>query len=122
MKKILLFLYIFIMLATHPSFAETSLLNEPDSVSAVHDSKSGDIIVKLVNLLPVSVHASLQLKNISLEGCDITKTILSGKPDDKQVRTVSSEIELKNEDRDEMPAYSFTVIRITVSTGEKKQK
>ena len=106
------------MWSTHTSFAEASLLNEPDSVSAVRDSKLGDIIVKFVNLLTVNVQASLQLKYISLEGCTITKTVLSGKPDDKQARPVSSEIKLKNDDRYKMPAYSFTVIRIAASTGE----
>ena len=81
---------------------------------------NGDIIIKLVNLLPVAIHCLLKLKDIILEGCSITKTVLNGEPDDEQVQPVSSKIELKEDDTFEMPAYSFSVIRIAAAAGKKE--
>lgn len=81
-------------------------------VSVVRDGKTGDMIVKLVNLLPVAVNAQIELP--SLEGMDTTavKTVLAGKPTDKQARPVSGTMEVSEKFGYELPAYSFTVIRI----------
>ena len=81
-------------------------------VSVVRDGKTGDMIVKLVNLLPVAVNAQVELP--SLEGMNTTavKTVLAGKPTDQQVRPVSGTIEVSEKFGYELPAYSFTVIRI----------
>ena len=81
-------------------------------VSVVRDGKTGDMIVKLVNLLPVAVNAKVELP--SLEGMNTTavKTVLAGKPTDQQVRPVSGTIEVSEKFGYELPAYSFTVIRI----------
>lgn len=81
-------------------------------VSVVRDGKTGDMIVKLVNLLPVAVNAQVELP--SLEGMDTTavKTVLAGKPTDKQARPVSGTMEVSEKFGYELPAYSFTVIRI----------
>ena len=69
-------------------------------------------IVKLGFLLPVAVNAHLDLP--SLEGMNTTavKTVLAGKPTDQQVRPVSGTIEVSEKFGYELPAYSFTVIRI----------
>ena len=74
--------------------------------------KTGNMIVKLVNLLPVAVNAQVELP--SLEGMNTTavKTVLAGKPTDQQVRPVSGTIEVSEKFGYELPAYSFTVIRI----------
>ena len=58
--------------------------------SVVRDSKTGDWIVKLVNLLPV----------------------LSGKPTDKNARPVKKDVSVTELSQYEMPAYSLSVIRI----------
>ena len=81
-------------------------------VSVVRDGKTGDMIVKLVNLLPVAVNAQVELP--SLEGMNTTavKTVLAGKPTDQQVRPVSGTMEVSEKFGYELPAYSFTVIRI----------
>ena len=81
-------------------------------VSVVRDGKTGDMIVKLVNLLPVAVNAQVELP--SLEGMNTTavKTVLAGKPTDQQVRPVSGTTEVSEKFGYELPAYSFTVIRI----------
>ena len=81
-------------------------------VSVVRDGKTGDMIVKLVNLLPVAVNAQVELP--SLEGMNTTavKTVLVGKPTDKQARPVAGTMEVSEKFGYELPAYSFTVIRI----------
>ncbi len=82
------------------------------AVSVVRDGKTGDMIVKLVNLLPVGVNANVELP--SLEGMNTTaiKMVLTGKPTDKQARPVSGTMEVSQKFAYELPAYSFTVIRI----------
>lgn len=82
------------------------------AVSVVRDGKSGDLILKLVNLLPVGVNARMELP--SLEGMETLarKTLLTGQPSDRQVRPVSGTLEVSEQFAYELPAYSFTVIRI----------
>lgn len=89
-------------------------------VSVVRDGKTGDMIVKLVNLLPVAVNAQVEL--LSLEGMDTTavKTVLAGKPTDKQVRPVSGTMEVSEKFGYELPAYSFTVIRINKNKNNNR--
>lgn len=89
-------------------------------VSVVRDGKTGDMIVKLVNLLPVAVNAQVELP--SLEGMDTTavKTVLAGKPTDKQVRPVSGTMEVSEKFGYELPTYSFTVIRINKNKNNNR--
>ena len=89
-------------------------------VSVVRDGRTGDMIVKLVNLLPVAVNAQVELP--SLEGMDTTavKTVLAGKPTDKQVRPVSGTMEVSEKFGYELPAYSFTVIRINKNKNNNR--
>jgi len=90
------------------------------AVSVVRDGKTGDMIVKLVNLLPVGVNANVELP--SLEGMNTTamKTVLTGKPTDKQARPVSGTIEVGEKFAHELPAYSFTVIRIKKNIDSRR--
>lgn len=78
--------------------------------SMVKDTASGEITVKLVNLLPVAVNATLDL-NLKQQIFNATKTVLSGNPADKKVLPVSSSIKLTAGQQLEIPAYSFTVIK-----------
>ncbi|MDE6799246.1 MAG: carbohydrate binding domain-containing protein [Phocaeicola sp.] len=89
-------------------------------VSVVRDGKTGDMIVKLVNLLPVAVNAQIELP--SLEGMDTTavKTVLAGKPTDKQARPVSGTMEVSEKFGYELPGYSFTVIRINKNKNNNR--
>ena len=83
------------------------------------ETSAGDIIVKLVNLLPVSVRSQVELDGGALIHPSAIKTVLTGDPKDKQAKPVSSGFELSgNNFSYEMPAYSFTVIRIH-STGNR---
>lgn len=83
------------------------------AVSVVQDSKSGDVIIKLVNMLPVSVKSTLNLEGLVLESSRTTKTILTGSPTDKKLLPLTSEIKITPNFDYEMPGYSFTVFRIS---------
>ncbi|WP_373722736.1 alpha-L-arabinofuranosidase C-terminal domain-containing protein, partial [Bacteroides heparinolyticus] len=102
-----------------------SLDNLPDAVrkrvgvSVVKDKARGDYIVKLVNLLPVKVASRIRLEGVSLVDPSATKTLLTGEPQSKDAKPVTSPFEIGGEEFSyEMPPYSFTVIRI--GQGEKK--
>jgi alpha-L-arabinofuranosidase len=105
--------------------SEISLSNNQENVknrialSVVRDSKTNDLIVKLVNLLPVAVNSLIDLKNANLGNKEAVKTVLKGDPSDKNskpVVSICSVSELKNV---EIPPYSFTVYRIK-TVGVKK--
>jgi alpha-L-arabinofuranosidase len=95
-----------------------SLNNMQDAVkkriacSVVRDNKSGDVIVKLVNMLPVSVKANVELPLPENQTVTASKTVLTGDPSNKQARPVTDTIEISKQFLYELPAYSFTVIRV----------
>ena len=80
-------------------------------VSVVKDEKTGEYIVKLANLLPQPVNATVDLSTIGVHAKKAVKTVLSGNPADKNVRPEVSEIELSDNLAQQLPPYSFTVIR-----------
>jgi alpha-L-arabinofuranosidase len=82
------------------------------TVSVVRDSKSNDLIVKLVNLLPIDVNAQLNLQGINVSSSKARCTVLSGEPNATDARPVTNEISVSNDFGCVLPAYSFTVIRI----------
>lgn len=82
------------------------------AVSTVRDSKTGDLIVKLVNMLPVAVNANVILNSVEDIHSQATRTILTGLPTDKKARPVTNQISVSGEFPYTMPAYSFTLIRI----------
>ena len=82
------------------------------AVSVVRGSKSNDLIVKLVNMLPVVVKANVNLNGVEDICSQATRTVLTGLPADKSARPVTDQISVSGEFPYSMPAYSFTVIRI----------
>jgi len=82
------------------------------AVSVVRDSKSNDLILKMINLLPVTVNARISLKGIGAIHSAATRTVLTGAPNDKKAMPVSDNITVGNDFQYVLPAYSFTVIRI----------
>lgn len=70
------------------------------------------LIVKLVNLLPVPTQTNIVLNDIpTIEGTAELIT-LTGKPDDKQVKPATGTVRVSNDFDVDLPAYSFTLIRI----------
>jgi alpha-L-arabinofuranosidase len=88
-------------------------VKERVAVSVVKDDVTGDYIVKLVNLLPVSVSADISVDGADLSGRRVTKTLLSGEPADSNVRPVTSEVDPVDGSSFSytLPRYSFTVLR-----------
>lgn len=81
------------------------------AISVVRDSKTGDAVVKMVNLLPVSTRVALDLAMLGNILPDALKITLAGKPGDEDVKPNSSRITVTDKFKDELPAYSFTVLR-----------
>lgn len=98
--------------------ATISISNNQDAVrnrvaySMVRDTKSKDLIIKMVNLLPVAVNATVDLKDIIPADAAIVKTVLQGQPADRNARAVESTITTSAISAMQLPSYSFTVLRI----------
>jgi alpha-L-arabinofuranosidase len=89
--------------------------------SVVRDERTGDLIVKLVNMLPVSVEVKADLSSVISTEQAATVTVLAGDPADKQAKPVSEQAKVGSEYTRTLPAYSFTVVRVAKqATGKKK--
>lgn len=91
-------------------------VNKRIATSIVKDNASGDIIIKLVNLLPIDVNTDIDMSSLQLpapqEAC---LTILSGQPKEKHAKPVSSSILINgNKFNYNIPAYSLNVIRLKI--------
>lgn len=97
--------------------AEVTLDNGDDRVrkriasSIVRDTKNGDIIVKLVNLLPVEVNAGIDLSGLGSVQPSAVRTVLKGKPEDTPLPQTDTMSVSEKFDCPLSP-YSFTVIRL----------
>lgn len=78
--------------------------------SVIRDSRTGDLIVKLVNLLPVSIKTAVEFPGLTNSSAVLH--VLSGKPSDQHVRPQESTTNVSEKFDYEMPAYSLSVIRI----------
>ncbi len=82
------------------------------SASVVRDAETNDLIVKLVNILPVEVNTKVVLENSADIQPVAVKTVLTGQPGDRKLQPAVSEIPVSKEFYCALPAYSFTVLRI----------
>jgi len=82
------------------------------AVSVVRDSKTRDLIIKMVNLLPVTVNTTTDPGNIVIASPDAIKTVLQGRPGDKDAKPVVSACTVSGKFMTVLPPYSFTLIRI----------
>ena len=78
--------------------------------SVIRDSRTGDLIVKLVNLLPISVKTAVEFPGLANSSAVLH--VLSGKPSDQHAKPQESTINVSEKFDYEMPAYSLSVIRI----------
>ncbi len=88
------------------------------AVSAVRDSKSDDLIIKIVNMLPVTINTQINLSAIGATSTQGICTVLTGLPDDTNARPVSRKIAVSTDLRQLLPAYSFTVLRLTLAENK----
>lgn len=82
------------------------------AISVVRDKNTHDIIIKLVNLLPVEINSELNAADLTVPAQDAVVTVLKGKPDDKNARPETSTMKVSGTFNYVMPPYSFSVIRI----------
>lgn len=80
------------------------------NISATTDNATGDVILKIVNLLPVAVTPSIKVEGLPAKGT-ATYTVLADKPDSRTARPVVSQVGVQDALKKELPPYSFTVIR-----------
>ena len=90
------------------------------STSTVYDSATGDLIIKLVNLLPVAVNTAVEVTDCEALSTTATCTVLTGKPTDRNAVPTESTIEVAPQFNYDMPPYSFTTIRIAKEQAKKK--
>lgn len=80
--------------------------------SVTRNSRTNEVFVKLVNLLPVPVRSTIKLDHLNLTSSLAEVTLLTGRPDDKTAMPVTSTMEAGNTLDYELPAYSFAVIKM----------
>ena len=86
--------------------------------SMVEDSKTGDIIIKLVNLLPVDIKGKINLEKFELQG-EGKMYILQGEQGDEKARPVEKTILTGSNLKYTIPPYSFTVMRFSKVIDEE---
>ena len=80
-------------------------------VSVVTDAETGDIILKMVNLLPAAVDAAVSLPQLS-QAKEAALTVLTGSPDDSTATPTTGKVAVDANFSYTMPAYSLNIIRI----------
>lgn len=100
-----------VYLQSFTELSDNSEANKRFGVSATTDSKTGDIIIKLANVLPVSITPDLELQGLSAKG-NATYTVFTEKADSKTGKPVVTTLSAKEALSKELPPYSFTVIRL----------
>ncbi|MDI9871674.1 alpha-L-arabinofuranosidase C-terminal domain-containing protein [Flectobacillus roseus] len=88
-----------------------SYLQKRVSVSVVEDSKTKDLIIKLVNVLPTSVDTKLNLKEFDFLP-EALKITLAGNLKDTKVTPVEGKQSVAPSFSTNLPAHSLTVLRL----------
>lgn len=91
--------------------SDNAEVNKRIGVSVVKESSSGDLIIKLVNVLPVAVTPSIEIANLATTE-NASYTVLAGNPEKTDARPITQNVTVKEAFSKELPPYSFTVIRI----------
>ncbi|WP_340110759.1 alpha-L-arabinofuranosidase C-terminal domain-containing protein [Maribellus mangrovi] len=80
--------------------------------SLVRDSKTGDFILKLVNLLPVQIDAKINFTELPVATEEAALIILQGEVTDEKATPKTSSISVSSEFEYKLPAYSLSLIRL----------
>lgn len=88
------------------------------ATSFVMDKKTNELIIKIANLLPVPVSSFIDLSemNITKEETAIM-TVIKGNLDDRTVKPEEFTLRVQEDFNPELPAYSFSVIRIKTNNN-----
>jgi len=96
------------MTSSSPDSAKSRLFS-----SIVRDSASGDVIVKICNILPVSASVEIDPSLLGRSGDLVRRTELHGSVQDKDVSPVESVVSVSKGTPVELKPYSFTVLRFS---------
>lgn len=80
-------------------------------ISVVRDDASGDLIIKLANLLPVEINTSIDLSDYQVEE-EGRLTVLQGAPSDEDAKPMENSIRIRKDLTYQVPRYSFSLIRV----------
>lgn len=102
-----------------PTLVETTNSAAKFAVSTVRDSKSGDLILKIVNGAETSMTTKVELAGIPETEWAVTRTVLTGENADAYngdgreaaVKPVAQEIKLRSNFGYEAPAHSLSILR-----------
>lgn len=89
------------------------------ATSVVRDGETGDVIVKLVNMLPVDVVTKMVMPD-GMKDNQARLTVLTDEPADKDARPVDGFISVGDGAEYKMPPYSLSVIRMKCITEKRK--
>lgn len=82
-------------------------------VSVVKDEESGDLIIKVANLLPVEINFDESLANLGVSDTKVQIEVLAGSPDDKCTKPYKESVNIKDGMlKFTSNPYSLSVIRI----------
>ena len=82
------------------------------AASIVHNRENKDYILKLVNILPVEVNASIDLEKLPVGTGPASISVLKGNPSDENSQPVTRIIQIDNMTRYQLPPYSLTVLKM----------
>lgn len=100
----------------------SNVITGAETVSCVQDSKTGDVILKLANVTDSVVSITADLSKLGRVGKKAVQTVITGDKDaengkgeqrDTDIRPTTQSIRVGKTVKYDMPACSFTVIRIT---------
>ncbi|PZR24927.1 MAG: alpha-L-arabinofuranosidase [Citrobacter freundii] len=98
--------------ATITNNAKEEAARKRVAASVVKDTKTGDLIIKLVNLLPVETSLSIDLAGLNIFSQQAKIIRLKGKPGDKKAEIENTTVNIEATFSDSLPPYSFSVLRI----------
>lgn len=96
-----------------PNHLSSSNNNFPKRLAASAVTNDNEIIIKQVNLLPVAVSSTVDIPYGEYHNKKATLTVLSGDLSDKNAKPVTQSINIEKEVKLSLPAYSFSVIKIS---------
>ena len=82
------------------------------SSSVVKDEKTGDLILKLVNITPVPADLQIDFDNCEGYASEAELSVISGNPSDRDNKPNQTTLNVSEKFSYQLPAYSFSVIRL----------
>lgn len=87
------------------------------SSSVVKDEKTGDLILKLVNITPVPADLQIDFDNWEGYASEAELSVISGNPSDRNNKPNQTTLSVSEKFSYQLPAYSFSVIRLKKITN-----